>query len=407
MRFQKQLAGLCLLTLLTTIALTTQVQVLASPGLSLTKYKPTTYEKGPDAFLVDNPTLAYDWNNGTAAYFEAGSVSLGYFELKGFSLKSGYTAPPEGSAIAFVDFCIRQEGGGGGTAWYRVYYKVGLSGTTNPLVDWTRTNYVSATTVVWSDSFEPNDGKWSTDDLSDIAFRIETKFVGSADSRDFYTYEVWINVYYYNQTTLSGVAPTTRQVSPFTVDITVASVDSLYSWEIELNYNTTCLTATDVVAGSFFPVGKNPHFWELEVNDTAGRVRAAGSLTGDVIGQDGSGVLATISFADPLSGPLYTQALDLKVTKLVGYDYANKRIFDMTHLVSDGSVLLTIAGDITGPESPPGSGEYPPDGTVSNLDLVYLNNKFGTTDPVADITANGLVDAKDLYALGRNFGASV
>ena len=44
------------------------------------------------------------------------------------------------------------------------------------------------------------------------------------------------------------------------------------------------------------------------------------------------------------------------------------------------------------------------DGTVDNLDLVYLTNKFGTTEPVADIAANGLVDAGNLYILGQELG---
>jgi len=87
MRFQKQLAGLCLLTLLATIVLTTQVQVQASPGLSLTKYKPTTHEIG--ALLVDDPTWAYDWSKYKDANVNGDTV-IDISDLSQVALKWNY-----------------------------------------------------------------------------------------------------------------------------------------------------------------------------------------------------------------------------------------------------------------------------------------------------------------------------
>jgi hypothetical protein len=511
MKSNKRIGLICLTALLVTV-LALPVTVSASPGLTLIKYKPSSNATG-GGLTVTNPTQAYDWLNGTNANFKPGEVASGYFVVKDFVVASGYTAPPEDRRIAFVDVCMIQSGGASGKGYYRVLFQI--SGAATVLVDWTQTSYGSATTLVWPGQLDPGSAAWDWDRLAKIEFYVDTKIVGSGGTSAFNEWEVWINVYYYRQSTLSVQTPSGKQRTPFTVNITVADVDSLYSWEFELSYNNTYLTATDVVNGTFFPIGNHPHFWKLEVNDAAGRVRAACSLIGDVAGQDGSGVLAKVYFNVKAPIPPEPQVLDLKVTKLVGYDYANKRTVSMVHLAVDGTVLLsirdvnvlsvtpevtvayqgyprdievrvknegdltetfnvtlyygsykigdpqkvtalapgstqiltwtwdttgipygvyaisavadqvpyetntgnnvgsggniilTIAGDITGPESPPGSGKYPPDGTVNNLDLVYLNNKFGTTDPLADITSNGLVDIRDLYALGRNFGKSV
>jgi len=80
--------------------------------------------------------------------------------------------------------------------------------------------------------------------------------------------------------------------------------------------------------------------------------------------------------------------------------------------LADGTIFVTIPGDITGPENPVGSGLYPPDGTVDNYDLSYLREKYGTNDPIADFTGpldipDGIVDAYDLTALGKNFGRNI
>jgi len=82
-------------------------------------------------------------------------------------------------------------------------------------------------------------------------------------------------------------------------------------------------------------------------------------------------------------------------------------------------VIVTIPGDITGPENPIGSGKYPPDGVVNSYDLVYLGKKFGTSDPVADFTGpenpvgsrryppDGVVNSYDLFELGKNYGKHI
>lgn len=86
----------------------------------------------------------------------------------------------------------------------------------------------------------------------------------------------------------------------------------------------------------------------------------------------------------------------------------------------------SLVGDITGPEDPPGSGEYPPDGTVDTCDLAFVCNAYGDKegDPdwneskIADITGrenppasrrfppDGVIDIYDLAIVSKNYGTS-
>lgn len=86
----------------------------------------------------------------------------------------------------------------------------------------------------------------------------------------------------------------------------------------------------------------------------------------------------------------------------------------------------SLVGDISGPENPPGSGEYPPDGTVDTYDLAFVGEAYGRGegDPnwdeylVADITGpedppgsrrfppDGVIDVYDLAIVCKNYGAT-
>lgn len=98
------------------------------------------------------------------------------------------------------------------------------------------------------------------------------------------------------------------------------------------------------------------------------------------------------------------------------------KVFDNT--LTYGVVMVRILGDITGPEDPPGSEEYPPDGTVDIYDLTFIMNAYGKTQwdldwdeyRIADLTGpenppgsglyppDGAVDINDLTIVGKNYG---
>jgi len=91
----------------------------------------------------------------------------------------------------------------------------------------------------------------------------------------------------------------------------------------------------------------------------------------------------------------------------------------------DGEATVILMGDITGPEDPPGGGEYPPDGRVDGWDMTAFGKAYGSTPGAsnwnedADITGpedppgsgqyppDGVVDGWDVTAASKNYGISI
>ena len=81
---------------------------------------------------------------------------------------------------------------------------------------------------------------------------------------------------------------------------------------------------------------------------------------------------------------------------------------------TDGWIIVSMLGDITGPEDPPGSGQKPPDGKCDMRDVSLVARYFGQTVPPApancDITGvtrcvpDGKVDMRDVSLVARHFG---
>jgi hypothetical protein len=87
----------------------------------------------------------------------------------------------------------------------------------------------------------------------------------------------------------------------FTANVCISDVFNLYAYEFKLYYNSTALNGTSVVPGSFLnESGQTPFFYRVAFTDyynsTYGVVWIDSTLTGNVTGVDGDGVLATIKF---------------------------------------------------------------------------------------------------------------
>jgi hypothetical protein len=76
----------------------------------------------------------------------------------------------------------------------------------------------------------------------------------------------------------------------------------------------------------------------------------------------------------------------------------------------DGSVFMSLAGDVTGGSSNPW--DFIPDRIVDGKDISILSRCFGLTpdkpnwNPNADINGDLCVDGKDISIASRNFGKS-
>lgn len=100
----------------------------------------------------------------------------------------------------------------------------------------------------------------------------------------------------------------------FSIDVKVAQITDLYSWEFKIYYLNTILSATDILEG---PILKSVGYtlWmdnsNPDYNATHGLIHVGASLTGEIPGVTGSGVIATITFGALVSG---SSLLDLEDT---------------------------------------------------------------------------------------------
>ena len=108
--------------------------------------------------------------------------------------------------------------------------------------------------------------------------------------------------------------------STFSLDISIQNVTNLYAWELKLYYPNSVLNGTTVTEGPFLKAGgvSTFFFWPEftdNYNATQGRLHVACTRTGDVMGVDGDGVLATITFNSTSNdGPKSLHLADVKLS---------------------------------------------------------------------------------------------
>jgi len=81
----------------------------------------------------------------------------------------------------------------------------------------------------------------------------------------------------------------------FTINIEIANVANLSSYQFTVTYNTSLLKVNQVLQGSFFPPSSPSHF-SFEINMSNGTVRVNCSIDNPANSMTGSGTLASITF---------------------------------------------------------------------------------------------------------------
>jgi len=101
----------------------------------------------------------------------------------------------------------------------------------------------------------------------------------------------------------------------FTVDIAIADVVNLGSFEFILTFSPTIVHAEGAELGDFLgSTGRNAIPVGPQINNEAGTVAFGAFSFGEAPAPDGSGVLATISFSPQAEGESDLHLQDVKVT---------------------------------------------------------------------------------------------
>jgi len=124
----------------------------------------------------------------------------------------------------------------------------------------------------------------------------------------------------------------------YTVNVSISDVSSLYGYELKLYYNSTLMNGTQAIEGPFLKSGGGQTFFYTvnftdNYNSTHGLLYIACTLTGNLSGVSGSGVLATAKFeALALGNSSLLHLADVKAS--------DPNSSAISHEDSDGSVTV-------------------------------------------------------------------
>jgi hypothetical protein len=129
----------------------------------------------------------------------------------------------------------------------------------------------------------------------------------------------------------------------FTANVSISGVFNLCGYEFKLYYNSTALNGTSVTEGPFLEKGgQTPFFWPVaftdHYNSTYGVVWIDSTLTGNVQGVDGDGVLTTIKFnATAIGNSISLYLRDVKLS--------DSEANSIPYVSSDG--VVTVLPELT------------------------------------------------------------
>ena len=149
----------------------------------------------------------------------------------------------------------------------------------------------------------------------------------------------WVNIAQ-SATTAVSVVPQLIRANlgqSFSIDVTVSDVVDLYAWEIELSWEPSLLGVISVVEGTFLKLGGDT-FFIYNVNDTQGHILIDCTLIGQIVGVNGNGVLATVTFLVLSVGET---PLDLHDEVLLDHNEVQ-----IACQVSDGYCYLNVSHDV-------------------------------------------------------------
>jgi hypothetical protein len=171
----------------------------------------------------------------------------------------------------------------------------------------------------------------------------------------------------------------------FQIVVNVTHVTDLYAWQINMSWNPSILNLNNIIAGEFLnrsgPTANTTSYelgFVINVTDNGAGYTAMGeSILGGVPGQNDNGTLVTIELLIVGYGDTNLTIVDVGGT--LPTTLLNSTLSSIVPTIADGYFSSRYISDFTGPEDPPGSGIYPPDGKVDNRDYSFIGAAFGKT----------------------------
>lgn len=183
--------------------------------------------------------------------------------------------------------------------------------------------------------------------------------------------------------------------SSFTVDVVIEDVTDLDSFQFDLTYIPSVVTATDAVCGPFLgSTGRSVTPVGPTIDNAEGRITFGCSSEGGGPGPDGTGVLATFTFNAAGLGSSLLQFENVQVT-----DTADVVIAVGTQ---DGNVTATAAcrEDVNG------------DGVINIVDIQLVAARWNTAvgdpdyDPLYDINEDGVINIVDIQLVAAKWNTT-
>jgi len=188
----------------------------------------------------------------------------------------------------------------------------------------------------------------------------------------------------------SIIVPPPNITQAFDINITISDVVNLYSWQAGLVFNPNVLEALSFMEGPFLRQGGRTIFINGTIDNMAGVITYyACSLTGNVLGVTGNGTLGIITFRVKYYGNSTLHLADVILLDSTSTETPRNLV--------DGEVYVKIPGDVNG------------DGIVDASDLFYLGKAYGSDqsmsnwNPDCDFNGDYKVDASDLLDLNKNY----
>jgi len=204
---------------------------------------------------------------------------------------------------------------------------------------------------------------------------------------------------------LNLINETLQAGSKFTVHVNVSDVNDLFTWQVNMSWDSSILNVSRIIPGEFLARADNQTSSEalggVVINSTdnaQGYGLFAESILGDVAGISGNGSLVSIEFLVVDYG---STDLNISVSGTLPTVLLDSAGGTITYNKTDGYFSNKILGDIDG------------DGDVDGFDFGTFALAFGSEkgepryNPEADLDHDGDIDGFDFGTFALNFGRHV